>query len=71
MEQRRAQSKRSRTKPGQILPEESALHDSRGNGAAESAGCAVKEIKDQARTLLASTSSKYGLELKGDHILMP
>eukprot|EP00971_Amphidinium_carterae_P106851 2116603-Amphidinium_carterae.1 len=63
-----AAAARARLKGIEVVMEEPALHDSRGNGAAESA---VKEIKDQTRTLLASTASKYGMELKGDHFLVP
>eukprot|EP00971_Amphidinium_carterae_P287343 5704036-Amphidinium_carterae.2 len=63
-----AAAARVRLKGVEVVLEESALHDSRGNGAAESA---VKEIKDQARTLIASVANKYDMELKGDHFLIP
>ena len=47
---------------------EAPLHDSRGNGLAESG---IKEIKDQTRTLLAATGSAYGKTFNPDSVLIP
>ena len=48
----------SRVRPDgvKVIPEESAVADSRGNGLAEST---VKEVKNLARTLLSSLNAQY------------
>lgn len=57
-----------RAKGGRVRLTEAPLHDSRGNGLAESG---IKEIKDQTRTLLAATCSAYGKTINPDSVLIP
>ena len=54
----------SRVRPDgvKVIPEESAVADSRGNGFAEST---VKEVKNLARTLLSSLNAQYDHTIGG------
>ena len=51
-----------------VFMEEAPAYDSRSNGLAEAA---VREAKNQIRTLVAASAGHYGQDLGGDSVLMP